>query len=511
MTASPRVRVSDLIERLIADGILTPLSLVGLLGDQRLSPSVNALEMAIVRENVMSREALLELKCELAGLPVYNGRDFGVTGALPAEVSLAAGALVLDRTPLTVVMVEDTPDNLTAVVQALGTAAFEVWLTTAPAFSELRRAAYEQGHLDERALAPDIFSILDMGLRMRASDIHLKVGVPPRLRVDGSMMTLDFQPLDQQWMLRQIDTLADERHLADLKRKFSADLAYTYGTARFRVNAATDAHGRTMVLRKLPSQIPTPDDIGLPEAIRKFAHLERGMVLVTGPTGSGKSTTLAVVLNEIIHSSARHLITLEDPIEFRFPTDRPSLVNQRELGSSFYSFEDGIRDALRQDPDVLLVGEMRDATTIRAALTAAETGHLVLATLHTIDAASSVARVVNSFPHEEQDAVRAQLAQMLRGIVSQTLLPRASTKGRVAAYEILVSTPAITTNLRKVGGENALKQTMQTSLRDGMCTMGMSLADLVTRGIVSKAEAEFRAPDIEEFHRQLAFYASRSG
>jgi twitching motility protein PilT len=263
-----------------------------------------------------------------------------------------------------------------------------------------------------------------------------------------------------------------------------------------------------MTLRKLPSVIPTFDDLSAPDAIRRFAELERGLVLVTGPTGSGKSTTLAAIINAIITGSARHVITLEDPIEFRFPTDRASLVNQREYGSSFSDFPEGIRDSLRQDPDVILVGEMRDKQTIAAALTAASTGHLCLGTLHTSDAPQTVARIVNAFDSSERDEVRAQLAQMLKGVVSQTLLPRAGNKGRVAAYEILVANPAIATNLRKVGGENALKQTMQTAAREGMVTLEASLASLVRRGVVRKDEAEFRAQDVEEFQRALDFYES---
>jgi len=200
------------------------------------------------------------------------------------------------------------------------------------------------------------------------------------------MLHLPFQPLTQGWIRDQFEAMASPRHLADMTAKFSTDLAYTFGTSRYRVNAAQDAHGYTMMLRKLPSKIPTFAELGAPEAIRSFAHLERGLVLVTGPTGSGKSTTLAAMLNEVITTSSRHVITLEDPIEFRFPTDKASLVNQRELGESFVSFEGALRDALRQDPDVILVGEMRDGATIKAALTAAETGHLVFGTLHSINA-----------------------------------------------------------------------------------------------------------------------------
>lgn len=502
------VTTQRLIEHLTDAALITAADVISLLGDQRTSQSVNVLEIALVRQNVLNREELLARKAALSGLPAYPDGRTPVRKHLSESAAAQTGALVLERSPLTVVMVEPTLANLTAVSRHLGTQQFEVWTTTAPHFAELLTATYRGGAITNLEVAPDLFTILDSAISRRASDVHLKVGLAPRLRVDGAMVGLQYRPVDQQWVRRAVDAIASERHLAELARKFSTDFAYSFGGARFRVNAANDADGGTMVLRRLPTDLPTADDLSLPTTIRKFAELERGLVLVTGPTGSGKSTTLAAVLNIIIHSSSRHVITLEDPIEFRFPSDRASLVNQRELGSSFASFPDGIRDALRQDPDVMLVGEMRDQATIRAALELADTGHLVLASLHTADAPSTVQRVVNTFPANEQDAVRVQLAQLLKGCVSQTLLPRATGKGRVAAFEILVSNPAISTNLRKIDGANSLKQTMQTSGPDGMRTMEQSLARLVHDGIVTEPEAAFRAQDVEEFHRQLLHLAS---
>jgi twitching motility protein PilT len=504
----PTITAAALIDALRDKGYITDDSLVSLLGTNRHNPDLNVLELALETENVLSRDELLETKAEVSGLPALTDPTVTVAPHLNPQLSRRLGALVLNRAPLTIAMVEDTTANLQALAAAAGTDKFEVWLITAAQFAALWRATYAGAALDSRPPAPDLFTVLDHAVNERASDVHLKVGVSPVLRVDGAMRPLEYQPLTESWMRTQIHAIAQRRHLEDLERKFSTDFAYTFGKARFRVNAARDAHGHTMVLRKLPSQIPSFDDLGAPPAIRRFAQLERGMVLVTGPTGSGKSTTLAGILNEIITTSSRHVITLEDPIEFRLPTDRPSLVNQRELGSSFNSFTDGLRDALRQDPDVILVGEMRDKETIKAALTAAETGHLVFGTLHTINAPQTVARIVNSFGAEEQDAIRAQLAQMLKGVVSQTLLPRASATGRVAAYEIMVSTPAIATNLRKVDGANQLKQTMQTAAKDGMQTIEMSLAQLVHAGLVRQDEAEFRAHDLEEFRRQLDFIRS---
>jgi twitching motility protein PilT len=498
-----------LLEALYEQNILSPGQLVSLLGEKRHVVTLNRLEIALCREAIMNKDDLLTLKGELSGMPIYTDHTIAVTAHLDPVIAARVGALVLARTPLTVTMVEDTVENVEQVAAAIGTSDFDIWLTTAPQFAELRRVAYDDVARDIRPRAADVFAVMDAGLKARASDLHLKVGIPPRLRVDGSMVDMDFQPLDQLWMRAQIDALAERRHLDDLDRKYSTDLAYTFGTTRFRINVATDANGNTMTLRRLPSEIPTPDDIGLPEVIRQFATLERGLVLVTGPTGSGKSTTLAAILSEIITKQRRHVITLEDPIEFRFPTDRGSLVNQRELGSSLNSFPDGIRDALRQDPDVILVGELRDSITTAAALLASETGHLCLATMHTTSAASTVARMVGSFPTEEQNSVRAQLSQMLRGVVSQTLLPRLSTKGRVASYEILLNTPAVSTNLRKVDGAGAVRQTMQTSSSTGMTTMEMYLAGLVHQGIVSKKEALFRAQDPAEFDQALEFLQSQ--
>lgn len=497
------VTYQQLLNHLVDDHVIRQDEVVSLLGDQRHANSLNVLELALVRSGVLSREALLSRKATLAGVPAFPDGVARPSNRLPKAVAGAAGALLLDRDQLTVAMVEPSSPNVTAVANALGTHQFDVWVTTAAHFAEYRTAVYDGGAVVALPEAPDLFTVLDQAVSRGASDVHLKVGLSPRLRIDGAMVAMQCRPVDQQWMRRSIDAVASERSQKEMEQKFAADFAYSFGTARFRVNAAADVEGLTMVLRRLPTQVPTADDLALPVAIRKFAGLERGLVLVTGPTGSGKSTTLAAILNDVIRNSSRHVITLEDPIEFRFPTDQASLVNQRELGTSFASFPDGIREALRQDPDVMLVGEMRDLPTMRAALELADTGHLVLASLHTADAPRTVQRVVNSFPANEQDAVRVQLAQLLRGCVSQTLLPRSTGRGRVAAFEILVTNPAIATNLRKVDGANQLKQTMQTSARDGMCTMETSLANLVRTGVVTHDEAAFRAHDLEEFERQL--------
>lgn len=499
---TPSITAKAIVDHLASKGILDEKGLISILGNSRNSISLNKLELALVRNNIISAENLAQIVEELSGVRTYQPNDVRVSTQLPLDIVRAYGVLLVEgQDPFKVLFVEDTAKNVEAINEFASGQSYEIGLVTASHFVQMFTAAYSGKEYHSMPLAADLYEVLDAAIEARATDLHLKVGVQPRVRTDGRVKELDFRPLDKTWMLAQVDKLVEPRHVEDLKKKFSTDLAYSYGTARFRINIAHDSHGPTMALRQLPSKIPTPDEISLPEAVRQFADLERGMVLVTGPTGSGKSTTLAAVLYEIVMKSDRHVITLEDPIEFQLPVDGPSQVNQRELGASFASFPDGLRDALRQDPDVVLVGELRDAETIKTAITAAETGHLVLGTLHTYDAPSTVMRLVNAFPADEQSAVRAQLSQLLRGIVSQTLIPKAAGKGRVAGFELLLNTPSIATNLRKEDGHNQLKQTMQTSAKVGMQTMEMALARLVFEGVISDAEARFRARDLGEYER----------
>ena len=247
--------------------------------------------------------------------------------------------------------------------------------------------------------------MFDEAVQREASDIHLSVSVPPTLRVDGSLIYLERAPLTEEWMRQQVVTLFGQESLEEVLTKYNRDGGFSYGPVRFRINVGADMNGLTMAIRRLPSRIPSFDDLGLPLAVRQFCELERGLILVTGPTGSGKSTTLACLLAHIALHQSRHVLTLEDPIEFVLPAKK-SIVHQREHKLSFTSFADGLRQSLRQDPDVILVGEARDQETIRAAVTAAETGALVFATLHTYDAASSLGRIVSSYPAEEQEQVR---------------------------------------------------------------------------------------------------------
>lgn len=501
MHAGPSITPGELIESLITNGIVDENQLVGILGADRHNISLNRLEMLLLKANVLSPQRLLLLKGMIAGLPTLD-ETMRVLAELPAQLARAAGVLLVESDVPTVAIVEDLPVNLERVAHHLGTPDFDLVLMTAQQFTELFKATYQGEKTETRPATKDLFEILDEAVRRRASDIHLSVGEPPCIRVDGTLVFLDRRPLDKDWMYSQLARFAGEECFASLLTSFDEDFAYGYGASRFRVNLGWDRNGPTMAGRKLPTKIPTPDDLGLPRAIRDFCHLERGLVLVTGPTGSGKSTTLACLLNQVAQHQSRHLITLEDPIEFLLPSGK-ALVQQRELGVNFTSFPGGLRQALRQDPDVVLVGEMRDLETTRTAITAAETGHLVFGTLHTYDASSSVARMISQFPSDEQEQIRSQLAYILKGIVSQTLLPLAAGQGRVAAYEVMVSTPAIANNLRKVDGHNALRQSIELGTNQGMQTMDMALSDLVRRAVVRETEAEFRARDLEEFHRRV--------
>jgi twitching motility protein PilT len=497
----PSVTVPLLLDALVSSGAATEAQLVAVLGETRHSIGLNQLEVALVGAGVISASRLLTLKGVVSGLEVYDDPTVPVDPVLEPAVVRRLGAMVLHRQPATVAMVEDLPETIEVLEGMLGTS-FDVWLMTAPQFDEVFRAVYHGDQGVAVDAVRDIFEILDEAVRRRASDIHLTVGEPPAVRVDGNLIRLNRKPLAQDFLRAEMVKLAGEERLQVWDTTHDVDFAVAYGPTRFRVNLGRDRIGMTVAARKIPTDIPSMQELQLPEAVRKLCSLERGLVLVVGPTGSGKSTTLAAMLADIARSQSRHIITLEDPVEFMIPSSR-SVVHQRELHQSFDSFSAGLRQALRQDPDIVFVGEMRDIETIRTALVAAETGHLVLGTLHTFDAASTVARVVSSFPADEQDQVRAQLSYILKGVVAQSLLPLGSGKGRVAAFEVMVTNAAISNNLRKVDGHSQIRQTIETSAKEGMQTMEMALVDLVRRGVVRIEEAEMRAPDREAFHRRL--------
>ncbi|KXG76022.1 Twitching mobility protein [Fervidicola ferrireducens] len=325
--------------------------------------------------------------------------------------------------------------------------------------------------------------ILEEAAKIKASDIHLTVGLPPVLRCDGVL-----QPQLKWPVLGASDTERLAREILDgrwdeFTQKKELDLAYSVpGLGRFRVNAFFQRGSVGLAIRLVGDVIRSIEELGLPPVIGELADKNHGLVLVTGPTGSGKTTTLAAMIDRINETRSCHIVTLEDPIEY-LHRHKKSIVNQREIGSDSPSFASALRAALRQDPDVILVGEMRDLETIATAITAAETGHLVLATLHTGSAVQSIDRIIDMFPPHQQNQVRSQLADVLIGVVTQRLLPRADGRGRVAAVEILIATPAVR-NLIREGKTYQIVSLMQTGSRFGMQTMEMALHQLCERGII---------------------------
>ena len=334
----------------------------------------------------------------------------------------------------------------------------------------------------------------------RASDIHLTVGVPPTLRINGALVRLNLPPLGPADTLRLFESIAPEERQTFFRQNGEVDFSHTiHGLSRFRVNAFRQRGSVAIAVRLIPEQVPTLDQLELPEVVATLARKPRGLILVTGPTGSGKSTTMAAMINLINEEQSCNIITLEDPIEY-LHRHKKSLINQREVNADTRSFANGLRAALREDPDVILVGEMRDMDTISIAVRAAETGHLVLATLHTSDASQTIDRIIDVFPPYQQQQIRTQLSLTLQGIISQQLLPRRSGTGRAVAVEILVATPAVR-NLVREGKSHQLLTVIQTGAKTGMQSMDAALRDLCRAGIVADEEALMRASDPDNFLR----------
>ena len=327
-----------------------------------------------------------------------------------------------------------------------------------------------------------------------ASDLHVRAYMPPELRIHGDLTPLDIPPFDEEDTFKLCREICTEEQFHEVERNGGADFALSHedGT-RFRVSVFKERKRYGMVLRMIPSGLLTLEQIGLPESIKELLFKPRGLILVTGPTGSGKSTTLASMLNVINHERGVHIITIEDPIEF-YHTSKKSLVTQREVGDDVPSFAEAIRRALRQDPDVILVGEMRDLETIGAAITAAETGHLVFGTLHTTGAAETVDRIVDSFPTDQQEQVRTQLSVGLQAVISQILLPRADRPGRVAAFEIMLATPSIRSRIRD-NKTFQIRSDIQTGAKFGMVTLDACLMDHYRNGRISYDELITKAQD----------------
>jgi twitching motility protein PilT len=348
----------------------------------------------------------------------------------------------------------------------------------------------------------DIKEILTKTVQMQASDLHLAVGRPPTVRVNGELTPLDMPVMGQQNVKDLLTEMLDEQQLNTLTKEWDLDFSYAIsGVSRFRGSAMIQRGSMDAVMRVVPWEIPAASTLGLPDITEDFSRLPRGLVLVTGPTGSGKSTTLASMMGMINEERSVNIVTVENPIEF-LHSHKKSIIRQREVGSDTHSFEHALRHMLRHDPDVILIGEMRDLESISIALTAAETGHLVFSTLHTQTAPLAVNRIVDVFPESVRSYVRLQLADTLKGVLAQQLLPRVDGKGRVAAIEVLVNTPAVANMIRE-GKEHQLYTAMQTGRSFGMQTMDAALADLCIRGLVTREEALSRSVNRAELERAL--------
>jgi len=371
-----------------------------------------------------------------------------------------------------------------------------------PVTSETRQSLQTTGRLPAVNFQYQMSDLLALAIHSKASDLHIRAGEPPLYRVDGRLVRAEGPRLDSQQAFALVEAFTPEDVIQKVRDAGQADFGLGFEKHRFRANVFR-AEGRWgAVLRLFPEKIPSLADILAPPVLYDFTRLPRGLVLVTGPTGSGKSTTLAALINRINQErSDVHILTLEDPIEFKIEADR-AVITQRELGLDFLTFADGLRAALREDPDVIMLGEMRDPETMEAALMAAETGHLVFSTVHTLGAKDTVDRVITAFPKGQQENVRAQLASILRGVISQVLLPHASGQGRVAAFELMVGIPAIA-NLIRESNTHQIPGVLQTQSREGMCTLDQSLAERYAEGLIKRATAIERAQDLNELNRLL--------
>jgi twitching motility protein PilT len=350
--------------------------------------------------------------------------------------------------------------------------------------------------------------LLEIVIDRKSSDLHISVGLPPVIRIDGKLVPLEqYKPLSREQVQELVFSILNAEQRRVIEQNWDLDCSYGLsGLGRFRVNVYKDRGNFAAALRAIPTDIPSFEQLELPKIVQETADRPKGLILVTGPTGSGKSTTLAAMVDHINAHRAEHILTIEDPIEF-LHTSKKSVVNQRELGQDTRSFENALRGALREDPDVILVGEMRDLETIRLALTAAETGHLVMATLHTSSAMQTVDRIVDVFPAEQQQQIRIQLSSSLIAVFSQALLPKLNAfkekQGRVMAQEIMIVTPAIA-NLVREGKSAQIYSSIQTGGKFQMVTMEASLKELYQKGLITLDDALAKTSRPEDFKRLLA-------
>jgi len=343
----------------------------------------------------------------------------------------------------------------------------------------------------------DIAELLTFSVKNGASDLHLSAGLPPMIRVDGDMRKINVPALDHKTVHGLVYDIMNDKQRKDYEEFFETDFSFEIpNLARFRVNAFNQNRGAGAVFRTIPEEILGLEELGTPAIFKEIADTPRGLVLVTGPTGSGKSTTLAAMIDYINNKHYAHILTIEDPIEFVHESKK-CLVNQREVHRDTLGFNEALRSALREDPDIILVGEMRDLETIRLALTAAETGHLVFGTLHTTSAAKTIDRVIDVFPAAEKTMVRSMLSESLRSVIAQTLLKKVG-GGRIAAWEIMIGTPAIR-NLIREDKVAQMYSSIQTGQAAGMITLDQYLQDLLSRGLITKQDARMKAVQKDTF------------
>ncbi len=343
----------------------------------------------------------------------------------------------------------------------------------------------------------DIAELLAFSVKHNASDLHLSAGLPPMIRVDGDIRRINVPVLEHKVVHGLVYDIMNDKQRKDFEEFWETDFSFEIpGLARFRVNAFNQNRGASAVFRTVPSKVLTLEDLNCPGTFRDIVDVPRGMVLVTGPTGSGKSTTLAAMMDYKNDNDYGHILTIEDPIEF-VHTSKKCLINQREVHRDTQGFNEALRSALREDPDIILVGEMRDLETIRLALTAAETGHLVFGTLHTSSAAKTIDRIIDVFPAAEKDMVRSMLSESLRAVIAQTLMKKIG-GGRTAAWEIMIGTPAIR-NLIREDKVAQMYSAIQTGQSVGMQTLDQHLKELLQKGLISKADAQAKAANKNAF------------
>lgn len=344
----------------------------------------------------------------------------------------------------------------------------------------------------------NIVELLAFVVKNKASDLHLSAGMPPMIRVHGEVKRINLPEMEHKEVHAMVYDIMNDSQRKYYEENLECDFSFEVPSlARFRVNAFNTQRGAATVMRTIPSKVLTLEDLNAPKIFAEIANQPRGVVLVTGPTGSGKSTTLAAMIDHINENEYGHILTLEDPIEFVHQSKK-CLINQREVGRDTHNFENALRSALREDPDIILVGELRDLETIRLAMTAAETGHLVFGTLHTSSAAKTIDRIIDVFPAEEKEMIRAMLSESLRAVISQTLLKTKDGNGRVAAHEIMIGTPAIR-NLIREAKVAQMYSAIQTGQNVGMQTLDQNLTELVRRNVVAMAEARNKAANKDNF------------